>query len=78
MNINELFLKILSDSLKLKNFSVHDDMKAKDIPGWSSLNHLMVIVALENGFKIRFTAEEALQAQNIGELKEIIARKISP
>lgn len=77
MNINERFLEILSRTLKLKNFSLSDEMKAKDIPGWSSLNHLMVIVALEEGFKIRFTAEEALQAQNIKELKEIITRKIS-
>lgn len=74
-NIQQKFEMILKDVLKISSFAFTDEMKAKDIPGWNSLNHLMVIVALENGFNIRFSVEEATQAENIGELKSLILKK---
>lgn len=71
-NFEQKFETILKDVLKISSFTLTDELKVKDVPGWNSLNHLMVIVALENGFNIRFSVEEATQAENLGELKSLI------
>lgn len=71
-NFEQKFETILKDILKISSFTLTDELKVKDVPGWNSLNHLMVIVALENGFNIRFSVEEATQAENLGELKSLI------
>ncbi|RYZ85986.1 MAG: acyl carrier protein [Proteobacteria bacterium] len=76
MSIDEKFETILKSVLQLPEFDFADEMQAKNIPGWNSLSHLMVIVALEDGFNIRFSAAEALQAKNLKELKETIQRKL--
>lgn len=71
-NFEQKFETILKDVLKISSFTLTDELKVKDVPGWNSLNHLMVIVALENGFNIRFSVEEATQTENLGELKSLI------
>jgi acyl carrier protein len=50
---------------------------AQDIEEWDSLSHLDLINYLENQFKISFTFEEILIMKNIGDLVEIISKKIN-
>ena len=50
---------------------------AQDIEKWDSLSHLDLINYLENQFKISFTFEEILIMKNIGDLVEIISKKIN-
>ena len=48
-----------------------------DIDDWDSLNHMKLIVALENEFKIRFRAQEIVNLENVGEMYELIRNKIA-
>jgi acyl carrier protein len=56
-----------------------DTMTAGDVPGWDSLGHLNLIIALEKRFGIKFaTAEIARlkeEGQNAGTLVALLARK---
>jgi len=56
-----------------------DDMTADDIPGWDSLGHLNLIIAIEKRFGIKFATAEIARLkdddQNIGTLLALIARK---
>jgi acyl carrier protein len=56
-----------------------DDMTADDIPGWDSLGHLNLIIAIEKRFGIKFATAEISRLkdddQNIGTLLALIARK---
>jgi acyl carrier protein len=51
-------------------------MTAKDVAEWDSLNHIRLVVAIEAEFKIRFTAGEISDLENVGELVALIQRKI--
>jgi acyl carrier protein len=56
-----------------------DDMTADDIPGWDSLGHLNLIIAIEKRFGIKFATAEISRLkdddQNVGTLLALIARK---
>jgi acyl carrier protein len=56
-----------------------DDMTADDIPGWDSLGHLNLIIAIEKRFGIKFATAEISRlkddGQNVGTLLALIARK---
>ena len=50
---------------------------ADDVPGWDSLTHIDLIVAIEKHFKIRFTTGEVTALKNVGDLMDLIASKSS-
>jgi acyl carrier protein len=58
------------DSIKLKG-----ETTADDIDGWDSLSHVLLILAVENHFKIKFTTGELLNLKNVGDLASRIIRK---
>lgn len=48
---------------------------ADDVPGWDSLQHINLIVAIEDEFELLFSAEEATGFANVGELNDLISAK---
>jgi acyl carrier protein len=50
---------------------------AADVPGWDSLRHVMLMVAVEQRFGIRFGVQELPGLKNVGELVALIAAKQS-
>lgn len=73
--ISERLKKIILGTLKLEDFDLQDEMSAYQIPGWDSLNHISIILAIEEGYGIRFTLPEVLALKNLGDLQELVDRK---
>ena len=48
---------------------------ARDIEAWDSMNHLNLIIAIEQRFKIKFTTTEVEALHNVGDLVDTVARK---
>jgi|TARA_B110000259_G_C13784491_1_gene310019 acyl carrier protein len=48
---------------------------AKDISGWDSLAHIRLIVAIEKSFRLRFSANEISELENVGEMVNLIVIK---
>ncbi len=45
---------------------------AQDVPGWDSMAHINIIVALEQEFHIRFKTASLEEAKNTGDLVGLI------
>lgn len=73
--ISERLKKIILSQLDLDDFEIDDDTKAYEVPGWDSLNHINIILAVENDYNVRFKNIELLKLQNIGELQNLIDQK---
>jgi acyl carrier protein len=53
------------------------DMTATDVPAWDSLSHITLIVAVEREFGIRFTTAEVAALMNVGDLADLVRKKLS-
>lgn len=71
-SIEEIVRRILeNETIKLTN-----QITINQVPGWDSLNHIRIIIAIENKFKMKYTAEEIRTIQDIGKLCDIVHGKV--
>ena len=66
---------IFKDTLDDEEVTLTFDTIATDVDGWDSLSHVMLVVAIEKHFKIRFTSKEIQSWKNVGEMVDCIAGK---
>ena len=75
--ITEELKRVLLAALKLEDWDIRDETLASDIPGWDSLNHVNVILAVEEHFRVRFKMAEVLKLKSIGDLQRLVSSKAS-
>ena len=61
--------------LKLDDYDIQDGTLANQVPGWDSLNHINVILAIEKEYGVRFKSIEVLKCKNIGDLQKLCDSK---
>jgi acyl carrier protein len=50
---------------------------ADDIDAWDSLSHMNLIVAVEMKFKVKFALGELQSLKNVGDLADLVDKKLS-
>lgn len=75
--ISEGLRKIVLKELDLDDFDFNDETTANMVPGWDSLTHIQIIVAIEKKYKIKFKGIEILKINNMGELQRLIDSKVT-
>ena len=80
MEREEIFSKlneIFEDVLDLDETpELSDATSANDIEEWDSLSHIQLIVAIEKAFKLKFTSQEILKWNNVGEMVDTIVARL--
>lgn len=71
--LNEIFRDVFDD----ESITVNDNTTANDIEDWDSLEHINLVVAIENCFKIKFNMGEVAVLKNVGEMVDLISAKIN-
>ncbi|MDE2314570.1 MAG: acyl carrier protein [Elusimicrobia bacterium] len=54
---------------------LRDDLTAKDVPLWDSLNHINLVIAVEQKFRVKFSTPEIARLGNLGQFVDLIAKK---
>ena len=76
MERKEIFSKlnvIFEDVLDLDETpELTEGTTANDIEEWDSLSHIQLIVAIEKAFKLKFTSQEILKWNTVGEMVDTI------
>lgn len=70
--LQEIFRDVFDDVTIL----LTKDITANDIEDWDSLAQINLIMAIEKDFKIEFTLNDVSGLKNVGEMLEVIKRKI--
>jgi acyl carrier protein len=66
---------VILEQLKLDDYDLQDETIAAQVPGWDSLNHINIIIAVEKKFGIKFKSRGSLQVNCVGDLQKIIDSK---
>jgi acyl carrier protein len=75
--ISDKLKKVVLNELDLDDFDFNDGTTANMVPGWDSLTHIQIIVAIEKDYKIKFKGMEILKIKNMGELQALIDSKMA-
>lgn len=70
--LNEVFRDVFDD----ESIVVTDTTTANDIEDWDSLEHINLIVAIENKFQIKFKMNEVTGLKNVGEMVDVIIGRV--
>ncbi|MDP4115333.1 MAG: acyl carrier protein [Bacteroidota bacterium] len=73
--ISERLKATILKELKLDDYDIQDTMRADEVPGWDSLNHINVIIAVEKEYGVRFKNIEVLKLKCIGDLQKLVDSK---
>jgi acyl carrier protein len=79
MTQNEVIARMqpIFDDLFMDKIALRPDVRAEEVEGWDSLTQISLLLAVEKDFRIRFRVGEADSAKNVGELADLIARRVS-
>ncbi len=66
--LNEIFQEVFDDD----EIEIFEDMTAEDIDEWDSLNHIVLIVAIEKQFGLKLNAAEVGNLKNVGEFLTLL------
>jgi acyl carrier protein len=70
--INEIFIETLDN----EDVVIEETTQAKDVEEWDSLTHIMLVVAIEKHFKIRFSSKEIQSWKDVGAMVDNILRNL--
>ena len=68
--------RVILQELRLDDWQIDDETTAAEVPGWDSLSHASVILAVEKAFGVRFSNVEVLKLNNIGDLQRLLDSKL--
>jgi acyl carrier protein len=74
--ISEELRQVLLATLKLDRWDITADTLASEVPGWDSLSHINVILAVERHFRVRFKSSEVLKLKSVGDLQRLVDTKV--
>ena len=67
-----IFRDVLDPALVLS-----DDLDASKVPAWDSLNHITLIVEIEQQFGVELTTDELADLRNVGDMVTLLEHKSS-
>ena len=75
-NIFERLNIVFRDVFDDEDIVVNENTTSSDIEDWDSLEHINLLVAVEEEFGIKFSMNEVTHMNNVGEMAKIIEEKI--
>ncbi|MDG1475949.1 MAG: acyl carrier protein [Vicingaceae bacterium] len=71
-DVNLIFREVLENA----SLQITTETSAQDINNWDSLNHVMLIAAIENKYDISFELDEMINFKNVGDILTAVKSKI--
>jgi acyl carrier protein len=68
---------VILGALKLDEWELTGATEAAEVPGWDSLSHINVVLAVEKHFGVRFKSAEVLRLRNVGDLQRLVDSKLT-
>lgn len=73
----QIITHIIREVLELPNLHLNLETSAADVDEWDSMTHIQIIAGIEAHYKIRFALGELQALKNVGEMVQLIQKKLS-
>lgn len=73
--VSDRLKSVILRELELDEFVIDDSTTANMVPGWDSLRHIRIIIAIEAEYGVRFKTVEVLRVRNVGDLQTLLEKK---
>ena len=70
--VRRIFREVFDDD----TLEVNDSTNSSDIEDWDSLEHISLVISMENEFNLKFDLKEVNKLANVGEMVDLIASKL--
>lgn len=70
--LNEVFISVFDD----EEIKITEATTADDIEDWDSLEHINLLVAVEQEFNMKFNMNEVGNMKNVGDMIDIIISRV--
>lgn len=70
-------LQTIFDELFLDEVVVTPELSAHDVEEWDSLQHISLVVTVEEVFNVKFRVGEVETTKNVGEFADLILQRTS-
>ena len=67
--------EIISKVMKIDISTISDELGPETIENWTSFNGYVLLNELETGFNVKFTIDEAMDVENIADVKRHLVNK---
>jgi len=71
--IQAIFRNVFEDESLMIQFST----TANDIAMWDSLTHIELIASIEEAFQLKFTFQEVMTFNSVGDMMQVISQKLN-
>jgi acyl carrier protein len=76
MELEQKVIKIIAESLEVKEDQITEDTSIGDIPEWNSLGHIVIISSLEKEFSISFDPEIIMDLEDVSDFVAAIEERL--
>ncbi|NOY62759.1 MAG: acyl carrier protein [Gammaproteobacteria bacterium] len=73
--MNDEIKQVMAEVFALQTTDIADDIKMGSIIKWDSLNHLNLVITLQEKYNISFEPEEMSEMTSIAKIAQIILTK---
>src|SRR5882757_11318929 len=68
---------IFREALDSPDLVLTDELTAPKVKGWDSLNHVTLVMTLEEQFAVKFTTREVMGWRNVGQMLDCLEAKLN-
>jgi acyl carrier protein len=72
--IEDKIFDIAAKTLECSKKKLNGDSNRETVPSWDSLQHMKLLLSVENAFNIRFSPEEISKIENLADLINAVQR----
>jgi acyl carrier protein len=78
MTEDEIYSRLqeIFDNVFMEQVKVTPMLSAKDVEEWDSVQHVSLVLAIEEAFGLRFRVGEVEATKNVGDLANLIASRL--
>jgi acyl carrier protein len=77
-SVSAELVAVFRDVFEDDALAIARETTAAAVPGWDSLRHVSLVLAVERTFGIRFSSAEVAMLRDAGELQDLITAKLQP